>query len=59
MFFFDVDVGIVINVYVMLCVGGDVYVCGEGCEVFEDDLVEFYVLVGVFFDVFGMFVDEV
>ncbi|MFJ3471352.1 Stk1 family PASTA domain-containing Ser/Thr kinase [Microbacterium maritypicum] len=56
--FSDADAGIVINAYVTPRAGGDSYICGDGCEVFEDDTVELYVSAGDFPDVAGMSVGE-
>lgn len=56
--FSDADSGIVINAYVTPRSGGETYICGDGCEVFEGDSVELYVSVGAFPDVAGMSVDE-
>lgn len=56
--FSDADAGIVINAYVTPRAGGDVFGCGDGCEILEDDTVELYVSAGAFPDVSGMSVDE-
>lgn len=56
--FSDADAGIVINAYVTPRAGGDTYICGDGCEIFEDDTVELYVSAGDFPDVAGMSVGE-
>ncbi|PQZ60451.1 MULTISPECIES: Stk1 family PASTA domain-containing Ser/Thr kinase [unclassified Microbacterium] len=56
--FSDADAGIVINAYVTPRAGGDAYICGDGCEIFEDDTVELYVSAGDFPDVSGMSVGE-
>ncbi|MGH3691643.1 MAG: Stk1 family PASTA domain-containing Ser/Thr kinase [Microbacterium sp.] len=56
--FSDADAGIVINAYVTPRAGGDAYICGDGCEIFEDDTVELYVSAGDFPDVAGMSVGE-
>jgi beta-lactam-binding protein with PASTA domain/tRNA A-37 threonylcarbamoyl transferase component Bud32 len=56
--FSDADAGIVINAYVTPRAGGETYICGDGCEVFEDDTVELYVSAGDFPDVAGMSVGE-
>ncbi|MFJ4176035.1 Stk1 family PASTA domain-containing Ser/Thr kinase [Microbacterium sp. NPDC089696] len=56
--FSDADEGRVINAYVTPRDGGDVYACGEGCEILEDDTVELYVSAGAFPDVSGMTVDQ-
>ncbi|MFF1541948.1 Stk1 family PASTA domain-containing Ser/Thr kinase [Microbacterium sp. NPDC058269] len=56
--FSDADAGIVINAYVTPRAGGESYICGDGCEIFEDDTVELYVSAGDFPDVAGMSVGE-
>lgn len=56
--FSDADAGIVINAYVTPRAGGEAYICGDGCEIFEDDTVELYVSAGDFPDVAGMSVGE-
>ncbi len=56
--FSDADAGIVINAYVTPRAGGEAYICGDGCEIFEDDTVELYVSAGDFPDVTGMSVGE-
>ncbi|MFK0241946.1 Stk1 family PASTA domain-containing Ser/Thr kinase [Microbacterium sp. NPDC090281] len=56
--FSDADSGIVINAYVTPRAGGEAYICGDGCEIFEDDTVELYVSAGDFPDVAGMSVGE-
>lgn len=58
MLFSDADAGIVINAYVTPRAGGEAYICGDGCEVFEDDTVELYVSAGEFPDVAGMSIGE-
>jgi serine/threonine-protein kinase len=56
--FSDADEGVVINAYVTPRSGGDVYECGEGCDVFEADSAELYVSAGAFPDVSGMSIDQ-
>ncbi|MFJ2370161.1 Stk1 family PASTA domain-containing Ser/Thr kinase [Microbacterium sp. NPDC087665] len=56
--FSDAPEGVVINAYITPRNGGEVYVCGEGCDVFEDDSAELYVSAGAFPDVSGMSVDQ-
>lgn len=56
--FSDADAGIVINASVTPRAGGESYVCGDGCEIFEDDTVELFVSAGEFPDVAGMSVDK-
>ena len=56
--FSDADAGIVINASVTPRAGGVSYICGDGCEIFEDDTVELFVSAGEFPDVAGMSVDK-
>ncbi|OAN38467.1 Stk1 family PASTA domain-containing Ser/Thr kinase [Microbacterium sp. H83] len=56
--FSDADEGRVINAFVTPRDGAEVYGCGDGCELREDDSVELYVSAGAFPDVAGMSVDE-
>lgn len=56
--FSDADAGIVINASVTPRAGGESYICGDGCEIFEDDTVELFVSAGEFPDVAGMSVDK-
>ncbi|MFE7198566.1 Stk1 family PASTA domain-containing Ser/Thr kinase [Microbacterium oxydans] len=56
--FSDAVAGIVINASVTPRAGGESYVCGDGCEIFEDDTVELFVSAGEFPDVAGMSVDK-
>ncbi|MFS0854379.1 Stk1 family PASTA domain-containing Ser/Thr kinase [Microbacterium sp. 179-I 3D4 NHS] len=56
--FSDAPEGAVINAYVTPRSGGEVYECGEGCDLFEADAVELYVSAGAFPDVSGMSVSE-
>ncbi len=56
--FSDADAGRVINAFVTPRDGAEVYGCGDGCDLFEDDTVELYVSAGAFPDVSGMSVDE-
>ncbi|GAT73516.1 Stk1 family PASTA domain-containing Ser/Thr kinase [Microbacterium hydrocarbonoxydans] len=56
--FSDAAPGIVINAFVTPRSGGEVYGCGEGCEVFEDDTIQLFVSLGPVPDVSGMSVDQ-
>ncbi|WP_061018689.1 Stk1 family PASTA domain-containing Ser/Thr kinase [Microbacterium sp. CCH5-D1] len=56
--FSDADAGIVINASVTPRAGGESYICGDGCEIFENDTVELFVSAGEFPDVAGMSVDK-
>lgn len=56
--FSDADAGIVINAFVTPRNGGEVYACGEGCDLFEDDTVELYVSLGPVPGVSGMTVAD-
>jgi len=56
--FSDAEAGRVINAFVTPRDGAEVYGCGDGCELLEDDSVELYVSAGAFPDVSGMSVDE-
>lgn len=56
--FSDAAAGVVINAYVTPRAGGEVFGCGDGCDILEDDTVELYVSAGAFPDVSGMSVDE-
>ncbi|MFY9714884.1 MAG: Stk1 family PASTA domain-containing Ser/Thr kinase [Microbacterium sp.] len=48
------DAGLVINAYVTPRSGGDVYECGDGCQLFEGDGIELLVSLGALPDVVGM-----
>ncbi|MGM7671864.1 Stk1 family PASTA domain-containing Ser/Thr kinase [Microbacterium sp. A93] len=50
----DAAADIVINAYVTPRAGGEDYVCGDGCELFEDDSVKLFVSLGSLPDVVGM-----
>lgn len=56
--FSDAEAGRVINAFVTPRDGAEVYGCGDGCDLREDDSVELYVSAGAFPDVAGMSVDE-
>lgn len=56
--FSDAEAGRVINAFVTPRDGAEVYGCGDGCDLLEDDSVELYVSAGAFPDVAGMSVDE-
>ena len=56
--FSDAEAGRVINAFVTPRDGGEVYNCGDGCDLLEDDSVELYVSAGPFPDVSGMSVDQ-
>ncbi|WP_312172700.1 Stk1 family PASTA domain-containing Ser/Thr kinase [Microbacterium sp.] len=56
--FSDAEAGRVINAFVTPRDGAEVYGCGDGCDLLEDDSVELYVSAGTFPDVSGMSVDE-
>lgn len=56
--FSDAEEGRVINAFVTPRAGGEVYGCGDGCDLLEDDSVELYVSAGAFPDVSGMSVDQ-
>ena len=56
--FSDAAEGSVINAYVTPRAGGEVYECGEGCDLFEADAVELYVSAGEFPDVAGLSVAQ-
>ncbi|MGY1551937.1 Stk1 family PASTA domain-containing Ser/Thr kinase [Microbacterium sp. A588] len=49
---------IVINAFVTPRAEGEPYICGEGCDLFEDDSVELYVSLGGLPDVVGMSADD-
>lgn len=49
----DAAADIVINAYVTPRAGGDAYVCGDGCDLFEADSVELFVSLGGLPDVVG------
>lgn len=56
--FSDAAEGAVINAFVTPRAGGDVYQCGDGCDIFEADSVELYVSLGALPDVTGMTVQQ-
>jgi serine/threonine-protein kinase len=49
--FSDAPAGFVINAFVAPRAGGDKYECGNGCELFEADTVDFFVSLGQLPDV--------
>ena len=56
--FSDAEAGRVINAFVTPRDGAEVYGCGDGCDLREDDSVELYVSAGALPDVRDMNVDQ-
>lgn len=50
----DAAADVVINAFVTPRAGGEPYICGDGCDLFEDDSVDLFVSLGGLPDVVGM-----